>query len=132
MDALSQEWLSKPLVDVERRIEKVERGIEKYSRPSKYGQKFVREDIEAKYGIPSEKWHQRWSRYQSTTQEIIVFNDYNRIDPLTEFLWWDLMIHSYHGNFIPDVCDYHQHHVHHGDVYAGASASDDLRMNDAS
>jgi hypothetical protein len=132
MDAVSQEWLVKPLADVQRRLSKVDSGIEKFCRPKNATQRYPREEIEAKYGIPSEKWGQRWDRYENTTQEIVVFNDYGRVDPFTQFLWWDLMIHSHHGNFVPDVCDYHQHHAHPGDVYADASANDDLRMHDAS
>jgi len=132
IDAIGEEWLVKPMADVQRRLGKVTRGIEKYSRPPKRYMQFELAMIDEKYGVPQEKWRQRWERYQTTSQEIIVFNTYGPIDPLTDFLWWDMMTHSHNGNFIPDVADYHHHHHdhHHHDDYVHASS--DLSMSDAS
>jgi hypothetical protein len=133
LDAIGEEWLRKPTADVQRRLEKVSRGIEKFARPSKRHLHFDRAVIEQKYGLPVEKWRQRWQRYQTTSQEIIVFNRYEPIDPLTQFLWWDMMTHSHHGNFIPDVADYHQHDYHQEhDAYVQSGSGSDLSLSDAS
>ena len=132
LDSIQQEWVEKPLEDVNRRLGKVEQGIQKFQRPKHNYGSYPRAEIEAKYGLPSEKWRQRWDRYQTTTQEIIVFNDYGRVDPLTEFLWWDMMVHSHHGGFIPDVCEYHHHHSSHHDTYVASSGNDDFHTRDAS
>ena len=132
LDSIQQEWVEKPLEDVQRRLVKVEQGIQKFQRPKNLYGSYLRAEIEAKYGLPSEKWRQRWDRYQTTTQEIIVFNDYGRVDPLTEFLWWDMMVHSHHGNFIPDVCEHHRHFSSHHDTYVASTENDDFQSRDAS
>ena len=132
LDSVEQEWIEKPLEDVLRRLSKVETAMQKFQRPKKlYGQ-YPRAEIEAKYGIPSEKWRQRWDRYQTTTQEIIVFQDYGTVNPMMEFLWWDTMVHCHHGNFIPDVSMHHRQYSTHHDTYTDVSANDDLAMRDAS
>jgi hypothetical protein len=132
LDAIAEEWLGKPVADIQRRLDKVMLGIEKYARPSKRYVQFDRATIEQKYGLPTEKWRQRWERYQTTSQDIIVFNTYDPVDPYTQFLWWDMMTHSHRGDFIPDVAEYHHHHYHHHDSYVHASTTSDLSMNDAS
>jgi hypothetical protein len=132
LDSIQQEWVEKPLEEVNRRLAKVKQGIEKFQRPKHSYGVYPRAEIEAKYGFPSEKWRQRWNSYQTTTQELIVFNDYGRVDPLTQFLWWDMMVHSHHGNFIPEVSGHHHDHSSHHDTYVPSSGKDDFQSRDAS
>ena len=48
-------------------------------------------------------------RYSRAGETIYVFNDYNRVSPLEEFLWWDIMTDGrIDGNFIPEVYEYRQ------------------------
>jgi hypothetical protein len=131
LGAIGEEWLGKPVEDVERRIEKVSLGIAKYGRAKYAHVRFPRAEIEARYGLPVEKWRQRWERYHGTSRDIVAFNTYDRVEPLTQFLWWDMMTHHHHGGFIPAVADYHRHHAQH-EVYADTSARDELRTSDAS
>ena len=132
LDSVEQEWIEKPLEDVLRRLSKVEAAAQKFQRPKHLYGRYPRAEIEAKYGLPSEKWRQRWDRYQTTTQEIIVFEDYGRVNPLMEFLWWDQMVHVHHGNFIPDVGDYHRQYSTHHETYTDVPGNDDLSTRDAS
>ncbi len=129
LGAIGDEWLSKPLQDVQRRLEKVSRGITKFQSPKCTYGVFSPEEIEAKYGLPTEKWRQRWDRYDNTCREIMVFNNYGYVDPFSSYLWWDLMIHSHHGSFIPEVAE---HHRHHHDVYTEPVHHDAVYANDAS
>jgi hypothetical protein len=131
LDAVAQEWLNKPMQDVDHRLAKVRRGIEKHGRPSQEQGQFDQAEIEAKYGFPSAKWEQRWDRYQSTTQQIIVYDNYSSANLVTNILWWDLMTGGHvHGDFIPEVAEYHhQHDVSHAQSY---SSRDDIASTDAS
>jgi hypothetical protein len=132
LDSVEQEWIEKPLEDVLRRLSKVESAMQKFQRPKHFHGRYPRAEIEAKYGLPSEKWRQRWDRYQTTTQEIIVFDNYSVVDPMVQFLWWDQMVHCHHGNFIPDVGEYHRHYSSHHETYTDVAGNDDFSTRDAS
>ena len=131
LDAVAQEWLTKPMQDVDQRLAKVRRGIEKYGRPSHARDQVDQAEIEARYGFPSAKWQQRWDRYENTTQQIIVYDNYSSANLVTNILWWDLMTGGHvHGDFIPEVAEYHHHHaVSHAQSY---SSRDDIVSTDAS
>lgn len=132
LDSVEQEWIEKPLEDVLRRLSKVESAMQKFQRPKNLYGRYARAEIEAKYGLPSEKWRQRWDRYQTTTQEIVVFQDYSIVNPMVQFLWWDHMVHSHHGNFIPDVSTHHREHSSHHETYTSVADNDGLLTRDAS
>lgn len=131
LGAVDQEWLSKPMQDVQRRLDKLSRAITKYSSPKNAHATFYAEEIEAKYAYPKDKWRQRWDRYNTTSQEIIAYDGYDCVDAATDFLWWDMMVRSHRGSFISEVDDYHQHHRRHA-VYAEDSRNDVVYSNDAS
>jgi hypothetical protein len=132
LDAVAGEWLTKPLQDVQHRLDKVRRGIEKYRRPSHGLDRVNQAEIEAKYGLPIAKWQERWDRYQNTTQQIIVYDNYSTVNLVTSYLWWDMMTGGrVHGDFIPEVAQYHHHHaVSHAQSYT--SSRDDMASTDAS
>lgn len=50
-------------------------------------------------------------RYNRTETVIYRFDDYDRISPFEEFLWWDVMSDGrLDGNFIPEVQEYYESH----------------------
>ncbi len=50
-------------------------------------------------------------RYNRTGTVIYGFDDYNRISPFEEFLWWDVMSDGgLDGNFITEVQEYYESH----------------------
>ena len=53
------------------------------------------------------RYDKLYSRYERTGNTVYVFNDYNRVSSLNDFLWWDVMTDGrLDGNFIPEVQAY--------------------------
>jgi hypothetical protein len=52
-----------------------------------------------------------YNRYDRMGTTIYVFDDYYRVSPLEEFLWWDIMTDGrLNGSFIPEVQQYYDMH----------------------
>ncbi|MEW5848333.1 MAG: hypothetical protein AB2A00_05940 [Myxococcota bacterium] len=131
LDQLLREMVLKPRDDLKQAIARNEKDIIKFQRPKNAGVRIRQADFDRRYRSRRSSWDKRWNRYHNACHQIVVFDSYYRYDPLTEFLWWDVMTDGHlDGNFIPEVAEFHHHHPdwhhhHHHDDHAVAALAHD-------
>jgi hypothetical protein len=130
--AIGDEWLMRPRVEVQQKIDKIERVLAKLAgSPRKLAATYDRAEMEAKLGLPLDRWRDRRQRYQESAHNIVVFQGYDSFDYVRGYLWWDLMTGGHvHANFIPEVSEYHAHHHSASDDATAAMASSYSRDRD--
>ena len=129
-----QHLLENTVAPVVQSINSLNREIQKYQRP-----KLAQSTIPAERMSRLQQMEQRNAkslqqsvRYQQTSAVVYAFDNYSygRLDD--DFLWWDLMTHSYaqryqtpqriYGNFIPEVAQFHARHPDYRDSSASGAA----------
>jgi hypothetical protein len=124
--AIGDEWLMRPQVDLQRRLEKIERLLAKLAAsPRKLGQRYDRAEMEAKLGLPADRLRERRERYAESAHNIVVFQNYDAFDYMRDYLWWDLMTGGHtKASFIPEVSEYRaREHVSSDDATAALASS---------
>jgi hypothetical protein len=90
-------------------IQKLDKDINKYRRPKNSGARFDSDHFEQRFRDRSERYQKHWARYRKTYQTIYVYDSYDRVDLLTDFLWWDVMTQGrYDGRYVPEVARFYQ------------------------
>lgn len=106
--------------DLSTRMEKLRSEKMRYEEdPHRFRNKrFDDEQFAKRFG--NDRYDRLYDRYDRMGETIYVFNDYGRVSPFSEFLWWDVMTDGrLDGNFIPDVYEYrHQHPDYHYDRHS--------------
>ena len=134
-----QHLLKNTVAPVEQTISSLDREIVKYQRPKLAYTALPAERMSRlqQMVLRNTKSRQQSERYRQTSVVVYSFDDYRygRLDD--DFLWWDLMAHSYsqryetptkiYGNFIPEVADFR---ASHPDYRYQSSSSLDL-LDDA-
>lgn len=124
---LHDEWVAKPLRQVERAFEKNRRDLIKLSRPKNHHLRFDVADLERRFADRSTSWNKRWNNYDESRRSILVFHDYHLYDPYGDMLWWSLMTHDHcKPRFIPEVArHYERRHGTHDDAVVAVAAGED-------
>ena len=117
-----QHLLQNTAAPVVQTINTLNREIQKYQRP-KLAYSAVPADRLARLRQMEQrnaKSRQQSERYQQTSTVVYTFDNYSYARLDDDFLWWDLMTHSYsqrydtpqriYGNFIPEVAQFHASH----------------------
>lgn len=73
--------------------------------------RWTNDQFAKKFKRDTTRYDRSLHRYNRTGAVIYGFDDYNRISPFEEFLWWDVMSDGrLDGNFIPEVQEYYETH----------------------
>ena len=102
--------IQQDLSDLNERAGRVQEEAARYSQdPYKYRNKsFTQDQFDRKFGRTS-RYDKVYDRYSHTSQTIYVYDNYYYNDPISDFLWWDVMTGGrMNGNFIPEVQQYYQ------------------------
>jgi hypothetical protein len=120
LEKMHEQMVKAPREDIRRAILKNERDVAKLTRPKNYNRTMPREVFERRYKDRRPAWQKRRARYVDTTTHIVHFHDYGRWNPVSDFLWWDVMTDGrLDGDFIPEV---QYHHATYGRYDQAAAA----------
>ncbi len=122
LTALNSEQIRASLVELEQSRQKLRRNLSKLHRPKYAGRAYSDADVRSMAGPDrTAKWHKRREHYVEAHTCVVGFHQYDRYDPMRDWLWWDLMSDGrIDGNFISEVRDhgpssYSSHSHHHRD-----------------
>ena len=111
LDAVYQEHVTKLEPQLIAGIARIDRDIVKYSRPKNAGARFEPGWFQQRFRDRSQSYQKHWARYGRTYQTIYVYDRYDRVDLLTDLLWWDVMTGGrYPGLYVPEVSGFYAGH----------------------
>jgi hypothetical protein len=108
---------------------KLQRKIEKYSRPKHQRTRIPAAETDAWLKDPTPKIAHRRQRFSRDYDRVHDFDEYDSYDYTSQLLWWDLMTDgAVDGDFIPEVQAWRAEHpdagAGHGDLTRAGTALD--------
>ena len=127
LTALSREQLRGPLNDINALRSKLQRDRAKLARPKNLHRQWSQHDYDRRFGVDrSGKWSKRRDRIEDARTHIVRYEAYDRWDPYSDILWWDLMTDGrIDGNFIDEVRERPTQYVFQSQQHAAAIDVDD-------
>ena len=105
--AMEQQFLQAHRPALEQLVSKAARADAKYSRPKNWSRRF---DVDPNRAFPdkSAAWLKRRQRFSAGSTRLLGFNEWDRANLSSNFLWWDLFFDGgfdggLDGDFVPEV-----------------------------
>ena len=131
LQALAAEQVVGPLGEIKALRTKLVADTNKLMRPKNVARYWPATDWDRRFqNDRAPKWQKRRERIQHTRSHIVQFHHYDRWNPTSDLLWWDVMSDGQlDGNFIHEVRSrpHHHHHQtqhHDTDVHTRESFAD--------
>ncbi len=114
LQKMHEELVAAPREAIKRAIQKNESDAAKLSRPKNRNRSMAQSDFDRRFSDKRPTWEKRRRRYEDASNQVVVFHDYSRWNPVGDILWWDLMTDGrIDGDFIPEVQHHHATHGHY-------------------
>ncbi len=111
LDAIKLRQILPLKARIEDDIRSLDRDITKYSRPKKAFSVFPKDKFHARFVERPAKLRKHITRTSTAHTTVYSFNQYDRANLVSDFLWWDLMTDGrIDGDFIPEVKTYYAGH----------------------
>ncbi|KIG15079.1 hypothetical protein DB30_06111 [Enhygromyxa salina] len=108
ISAMRATWIAAPLAQLQRRLVKAKRGIDKYQRNKNAHSLFDAHQIQSKYKVPTDGWNKRWNKLDTAYSRVRDYDSYDDYRPGDQTIWWHLMTGGeVKARFIPEVGEYY-------------------------
>jgi hypothetical protein len=119
-------------------IQKIDRDIQKFSRPKHYHAWWPRDVIDRRVRSRRERFQKQQQKFEQHYTTVYVYDDWDRARGYDDFVWWHLMTDNrWSGSYIPEVASFEQSHPewqHHvpEPTYDDSDAAAAIAMSDSS
>jgi hypothetical protein len=111
LDAMVEEHAGKLYEQLAPQVQKLERDIQKFSRPKNYHAWWPRDVIDRRVKSRRDRFAKQQQKFETHYTTVYVYDDWNRARGHDDFVWWYLMTDNrFGGSYIPEVAAFEQSH----------------------
>ncbi len=111
LDAMVEEHAGKLYQQLAPQVHKIDRDIQKFSRPKHYHAWWPRDVIDRRVRSRRDRFAKQQQKFETHYTTVYVYDDWNRARGYDDFVWWYLMTDNrWSGSYIPEVAAFEHAH----------------------